>query len=249
MPLPIRGVMIQAAILIAAGAWLALADGPAFAGSTVVALNTPPAVSPDGKRTDNLDGSANVSVWLNLPWSLSGKFGADFSMAPDPFAAADMTNGSVAAKHPEAAWAQLPLDSAAQQIGWDAASLEARAGFGGDESKIGGKISRLLAKRDGLALTLTQSASATRSVQTTDINQRPNLATALDANSELKLSLANTGTSFVVGANLTRDPTAPMATVGAEQQLFGDVKLSASVGRSDDGLVDSRIGASFKKTW
>jgi hypothetical protein len=105
----------------------------------------------------------------------------------------------------------------------------------------------LLVKRDGMALTLTQAASADHAFGT----ERPDATatTSLGTNSELTLNLSETGTSLSLHAGLAKDQTVPHPSVGAEQQLFGGIKLSASMGRRDDGNLDSRIGASFKRSW
>jgi hypothetical protein len=64
-----------------------------------------------------------------------------------------------------------------------------------------------------------------------------------------KLSIADTGTSFVAGQTLSTTDDRWLRKIGAEQKLFDGVSISASVGETPQGITNKTLSAGFKRSW
>ena len=64
-----------------------------------------------------------------------------------------------------------------------------------------------------------------------------------------KLSIADTGTSFIAGQTLSSSDERWLRKIGAEQKLFGGVSVSGSIGETPQGAPNKSISAGFKKSW
>ena len=64
-----------------------------------------------------------------------------------------------------------------------------------------------------------------------------------------KLSITDTGTSFVAGQSLSSTDDKWLGKIGAEQKLFGDVTISGSIGETAQGTSNKSLSAGFKRSW
>jgi len=64
-----------------------------------------------------------------------------------------------------------------------------------------------------------------------------------------RLSIADTGTSFVAGQSLSSADEKWLRKIGAEQKLFGDVSVSGSVSETAQGSTNRSLTAGFKHSW
>jgi hypothetical protein len=64
-----------------------------------------------------------------------------------------------------------------------------------------------------------------------------------------KLSIADTGTSLIAGQALSSSDDKWLRKIGAEQQLFGGVSVSGSIGETAQGAPNRSISAGFKRSW
>jgi hypothetical protein len=64
-----------------------------------------------------------------------------------------------------------------------------------------------------------------------------------------KLSIADTGTSFIAGQTLSSVDDKWLRKIGAEQKLFGDVSISGSLGETAQGTSNKSLAAGFKRSW
>ena len=64
-----------------------------------------------------------------------------------------------------------------------------------------------------------------------------------------KLSIADTGTSFVAGQIVSSTDDKWLRKIGAEQKLFGGVSVSGSIGETLQGTANKSISAGFKRSW
>jgi len=64
-----------------------------------------------------------------------------------------------------------------------------------------------------------------------------------------KLSITDTGTSFVAGQSLSTTDDKWLRKIGAEQKLFDGVSISASVGETPQGVTNKTLSAGFKRSW
>ena len=64
-----------------------------------------------------------------------------------------------------------------------------------------------------------------------------------------KLSIADTGTSFIAGQTLSSTDDEWLRTFGAEQKLFGGVSIAGSIGETPQGTSNKSITAGYKHSW
>jgi hypothetical protein len=64
-----------------------------------------------------------------------------------------------------------------------------------------------------------------------------------------KLSIADTGTSFIAGQTLSSTDDRWLRKLGAEQKLFGGVSVTGSIGETLQGAPNKSFGAGFKRSW
>ena len=62
-----------------------------------------------------------------------------------------------------------------------------------------------------------------------------------------KLSIAETGTSFIAGQTLSSTDDRWLRKIGAEQKLFGDVSIAGSIGETPLGIANKSLTAGFKR--
>ena len=79
------------------------------------------------------------------------------------------------------------------------------------------------------------------------ITSRP--ARNYETDQSAKLSITDTGTSFVAGQSLSTNDDKWLRKVGAEQKLFGGVSISGSVGETLAGATNKSLTAGFKQSW
>jgi hypothetical protein len=64
-----------------------------------------------------------------------------------------------------------------------------------------------------------------------------------------KLSIGETGTSFVAGQSLSSTDDKWLRKVGAEQKLLGGVSINGSISETPQGVMNRSFGAGFKHSW
>ena len=64
-----------------------------------------------------------------------------------------------------------------------------------------------------------------------------------------RLSIADTGTSFIAGQTLSTSDDKWLRKVGAEQKLFDGVTISGSIGETPSGAASKSLSAGFKRSW
>ena len=64
-----------------------------------------------------------------------------------------------------------------------------------------------------------------------------------------KLSIADTGTSFIAGQSLSSTDDKWLRKIGAEQKLFGGVTVNGSIGETALGTSNKSLSAGFKPSW
>jgi hypothetical protein len=64
-----------------------------------------------------------------------------------------------------------------------------------------------------------------------------------------KLSIADTGTSFMAGQTLSTTDDKWLRKIGAEQKLFDGVSISGSIGETPQGTTNKSLTAGFKRSW
>jgi hypothetical protein len=64
-----------------------------------------------------------------------------------------------------------------------------------------------------------------------------------------KLSITDSGTSFIAGQTLSSTDDKWLRKIGAEQKLFGGVSISGSIGETAQGASNKSLTAGFKHSW
>jgi hypothetical protein len=200
---------------------------------------------------DKPNGSA-VSVKQPVSPFWDTKIGADMTVTRQPTTMSELlsekaANGGNAPQSSGTAWAA----ATAPGVGsiWDKTAIEARVDPGQDQSKLGTSLSKSLPLNEQYSLTLQNGYNVIQQgvMPLPGSTARPlrNYQTEQSA----KLSIADTGTSFMAGQTLSSADDKWLRKVGAEQKLFDGVSISASVGETPQGATNKSLSAGFKRSW
>jgi hypothetical protein len=158
-----------------------------------------------------------------------------------------LANGGSRPQSSGTAWAALTAPGVGSI--WDKTAIEARVDPSQEQSKLGTSVSKSLPLSEQYSLTLQNGYNVIQQgiVPMPGIAARPvrNYQTEQSA----KLSIADTGTSFIAGQMLSSTDDKWLRKIGAEQKLFGGVSLSASVGETPQGTTNKSLSAGFKHSW
>jgi hypothetical protein len=204
--------------------------------------------------SDRSDGSSAVSVKQSLSNFLDTRVGADMNVAREPatltesqLLAAKVANGGSLPQSFATAWAAITAPGVGSI--WDKTAVEARIDPGQEQSRLGTSLSKSLPLNEGYSLTLENDYNLIQQgvVPVPGIVGRPirNYETEQSA----KLSIAETGTSFIAGQSLSSTDDKWLRKVGAEQKLFGGVSISGSIGETTYGPTNKSLSAGFRQSW
>ena len=70
-----------------------------------------------------------------------------------------------------------------------------------------------------------------------------------EADQSAKLSIADTGTTFVAGQTMSTSDDKWLRRVGAEQKLLDGVTISGSIGETPSGAASTSVSAGYKRRW
>ena len=74
-------------------------------------------------------------------------------------------------------------------------------------------------------------------------------ARSYETDQSARLSIVDTGTSFIAGQTLSTSDDKWLRKVGAEQKLFEGVTISGSIGETPSGAASKSLSAGFKRSW
>jgi hypothetical protein len=200
---------------------------------------------------DKPNGSA-VSVKQPVSPFWDTRIGADMTVTRQPTTMSELlsekaANGGNAPQSSGTAWAAATGPGVGSI--WDKTAIEARVDPGQDQSKLGTSLSKSLPLNEQYSLTLQNGYNVIQQgvVPVPGIPARPlrNYQTEQSA----RLSIADTGTSFMAGQTLSSADDKWLRKVGAEQKLFDGVSISASVGETPQGATNKSLSAGFKRSW
>jgi hypothetical protein len=203
---------------------------------------------------DTPNGAAAVSVKQPLSPFWDARIGADMTVAREPMAptasellAEKLANGGSAPQSSGTAWAAVT----APGVGaiWDKTAIEARLDPSQEQSKLGTSLSKSLPLGQQYSLTLQNGYNVIQQsvVPVPGIVGRP--ARNYETEQSAKLSIADTGTSFIAGQTLSTSDDRWFRRIGAEQKLFGGVSISGSIGETPLGTVSKSVTAGFNRSW
>src|SRR6266436_2874688 len=126
---------------------------------------------------------------------------------------------------------------------WDKTAVEARVDPSQEQSKLGTSLS------EQYSLTLQNGYNVIQQgvVPVPGIPGRP--ARNYETDQSARLSITDTGTSFIAGQTLSSADDRWLHKIGAEQKLFGDISISGSIGETALGTSNKSLTAGFKRSW
>jgi hypothetical protein len=202
-------------------------------------------------RTAN--GSSAVSVKQSLTPFWDTRIGADMTVArqgtltAQEVLSAKLENGGSVPQSSGTAWAAITAPGVGSI--WDKTSVEARVDPGQDQSKLGTSLSKSLPLNEQYSLTLQNGYNLIQqgSVPVPGIISHP--ARSYETDQSARLSIADTGTSFIAGQTLSTADDKWLRKVGAEQKLFDGVTISGSIGETLTGAANKSFSAGYKRSW
>ena len=203
---------------------------------------------------NNGNGAADVSVKQSLSAFLDTRIGADMTVVnqPQTLTAAELLrqkalNDGPPSQSSGSAWAAITAPGVGAV--WDKTSVEARVDPAQEQSKLGTSLSKSVPLNEQYSLTLQNGYNLIQQgiVPVPGISAHP--ARNYQSDQSAKLSIADTGTSFIASQSLSSTDDKWLRKVGAEQKLFGGVNISASIGETPQGAPNKSVSAGFKQSW
>lgn len=209
---------------------------------------------PNWSSTPGANGQAAVTVKQSLSPFWDTRIGADMTVAPDPtpttmseFLAEKVANGGSVPQSSSSAWAAATAPGAGAI--WDKTAVEARLDPGAENSKLGATLSKSVPLAGDYSLTLQNGYDVVQQGTTALPGIAARTTRSYETGQSAKVTIAQTGTSFVAGQTLSTLDDRWLRNFGAEQKLFDVVTISASVGETDQGTTNKSLTAGFKTSW
>jgi hypothetical protein len=200
---------------------------------------------------DKANGAAALSVRQSMIPFWDTRVGADLTVARrQPASAAEALQQKITTGEQQssgAAWAAMTAPGVGSI--WDSTAIEARLDPSQESSRLGTALSKSVPLSEQTSLTLQNGSSVTQqgiaAIPGITGHQARNYAMDQSA----RLSIADTGTSFVAGQSLSSTDDKWLRKIGAEQKLFGGVSVSGSIGETLQGTANKSFSAGFKRSW
>jgi hypothetical protein len=216
---------------------------------------------------DKPNGSAAVSVKQPLTPFWDARIGADMTVAREPatltaseLLSEKLANGGNQPQSSGTAWAAITAPGVGSI--WDKTAVEARIDPSQESSKLGTSLSKSLPLNEQYSLTLQngynviqQGHSSLPCADCVNLSAMPvpgiaaRPARNYQTEQSAKLSIADTGTSFIAGQTLSTTDDKWLRKIGAEQKLFDGVSISGSIGETPQGTTNKSLTAGFKRSW
>jgi hypothetical protein len=214
-----------------------------------------PQVRTDGETSwsskDTPNGSAALSVKQPLSPFWDARIGADITVARQPatptaseLLSERLANGGSQPQSSGTAWAAITAPGVGSI--WDKTAIEARVDPAQEQSKLGTSLSKSLPLNEQYSLTLQNGYNLVQQ----GIVPVPGIpGHHYETEQSAKLSIADTGTSFIAGQTLSSADDKWLRKIGAEQKLFGGLSISGSIGETPLGTANKSLTAGFKHSW
>jgi hypothetical protein len=228
--------------------------------STLAARSAPKAPSAQAGASTEMSWSSKdkpngAAVSMKQPISpfWDAKVGADMTVTRQPSTMAELlaekaANGGSDPQSSGSAWAAVTAPGVGSI--WDKTAIEARVDPAQDTSKLGTALSKSVPLGEQYSLTLQNGYNVIQQ----GIVPVPGIAASRPARNygteqSAKLSIADTGTSFIAGQTLSTTDDKWLRKVGAEQKLFDGVSITGSIGETAQGATNKSLTAGFKRSW
>jgi hypothetical protein len=213
-----------------------------------------PGIEMSWSSKDRPNGSAAVSVKQPLTPFWDARIGADMTVTREPatltaseLLSEKLANGGNAPQSSGTAWAAITAPGVGSI--WDKTAIEARVDPLQENGKLGTSLSKSLPLNQQYSLTLQNGYNVIQQgiVPVPGIAAHP--ARNYQTEQSAKLSIADTGTSFIAGQTLSTADDKWLRKIGAEQKLFDGVSISGSIGETAQGTTNRSLTAGFKRSW
>jgi hypothetical protein len=199
------------------------------------------------------NGTSAVSVKQSISPFWDTRIGADMTVARQGTATTSellsekLANGGSLPQSSGTAWAAITAPGVASI--WDQTAIEARVDPGSEQSKLGTSLSKSVPLSEQYSLILKNDYNLIQQgiVPVPGIISHP--ARSSETDQSARLSIADTGTSFIAGQTLSTSDDKWLRKVGAEQKLFDGVTISGSIGETPSGAASKSLSAGFKRSW
>ncbi len=203
--------------------------------------------------SDRPNGTSAVSVKQSITPFWDTRIGADMTVARQGTLtnseqlSEKLANGGSLPQSSGTAWAAI----SAPGIGsiWDKTSVEARVDPGQEQSRLGTTLSKSLPLDEQYSLTLQNGYNLIQQgiVPVPGIISHP--SRSHEADQSAKLSITDTGTTFIAGQTMSTSDDKWLRRVGAEQKLLDGVTISGSIGETPSGAASTSVSAGFRRSW
>src|SRR5258708_1195536 len=204
---------------------------------------------------DKPNGAAALSVKQPLSPFWDARIGADMTVVnqPSTLMTSDLlgqkfsTDGQPS-QSTGTAWAALTAPGFGSI--WDKTAIEARLDPSQDQSKLGTTLSKSLPLwSDQYSLTLQNGYNVIQQSFAPVVGISGHPLRNYQTDQSAKLSITDTGTSFLAGQSLSSTDDKWLRKIGAEQKLFGGVSITGSISETPQGASNRSFGAGFKHSW
>jgi hypothetical protein len=203
----------------------------------------------------NKPSGAAVSVKQPLSTFWDARIGADMNVVNQPSAQtnADLLRQKYAADAPpsqSSGTAYAAVTAPGVGAIWDKTAIEARVDPAQDQSKLGTSLSKQLPLGgDQYSLTLQNDYNVTQQSMAPAVGSSGHPARNYQTEQSAKLSIADTGTSFIAGQSMSSTDEKWTRKIGAEQKLFGEVSVAGTISENPQGATNRSLTAGFKHSW
>ena len=236
--------------------WSQLAVDAATLNDAIAAKKRAAKTAADGGLNWSNDRQANGISGVKVKQSIlpfwDTRIGADMTVAPEPTTMSELlaqkaANGGNVPQSSGSAWAAATAPGAGAI--WDKTAVEARVDPGAEQSKLGASLTKSVPLSGDYALTLQNGYNVTQQGTTPIPGIAGHITRSYETDQSAKVTISDTGTSFVAGQTLSTTDDRWLRKFGAEQKLFDNITVSGSVGETSQGTVNKSLSAGFKKSW
>ena len=214
---------------------------------------SPASADASWSNSTRANGTSAVSVKQSITPFWDTRIGADMTVARQGTLTSSeqlserLANGGSAPQSSGTAWAAITAPGVGSI--WDKTSVEARVDPGSEQSRLGTSLSKSVPLNEQYSVTLQNDYNLVQQgiVPVPGIISHP--ARSYETDQSARLSIADTGTSFIAGQTLSSSDDKWLRKVGAEQKLFDGVTISGSIGETPSGAANKSVSAGFKRSW
>jgi hypothetical protein len=198
------------------------------------------------------NGVSAVTVRQSVSPFWDTRIGADMMVAREPTTMSELleqkaTHGGSVPQSSGSAWAAATAPGAGSI--WDKTAVEARVDPGAENSKLGASLTKSVPLSNDYSLTLQNGYNVIQQGTTALPGIAGRTTRSYETDQSAKVTIGDTGTSFIAGQSLSTTDDKWLRKFGAEQKLFDNVTVSGSVGETSQGPTNKSLSAGFKKSW